>query len=80
METLYRSSAYHCLGQEEYVDLVCEVLERLPKNVVIQRLTGDPHPKELIAPPWALEKRKTTELIQAELVARDAWQGKKVYR
>ena len=80
MEGLYRSSAYHCLSQEAYVDLVCDVLERLPENVVIQRLTGDPHPRELVAPPWVLEKRETMALIKTELTARNSLQGKKAYR
>lgn len=78
LETLYRNGEYHCLTQEQYVDLLCDVLERLPKTMVIQRLTGDPHPKELIAPQWALEKKETMELIKAELENRDTWQGKKV--
>jgi len=77
LATLYRNGEYQCLTQEQYVDLLCDVLERLPKEVVIQRLTGDPHPRELIAPRWALEKKETMELIKAELVNRDTWQGNK---
>ena len=34
---------------------------------IIQRLTGDPNPRELVAPAWALEKKKTLELIRALL-------------
>ena len=78
MEILYRDNAYRCLDQTEYADLVCEVLERLPGRVVIQRLTGDPHPNELVAPQWALDKKGTRALIQSRLEARDTWQGKKL--
>jgi len=77
METLYHNGKYRCLEQSEYVELVCDVLERLPENMVIQRLTGDPHPEELIAPHWALRKAQTLSLIQETLEKRDSWQGKR---
>jgi len=77
LETLYREGKYRCLEQEEYVDLVCDFLERLPPDMVIQRLTGDPHPEELVAPFWAMEKAKTLSMIRAALESRDTWQGKR---
>jgi hypothetical protein len=44
--------------------------------MVIQRLTGDPHRKELVAPEWALKKAETLNLIRQTLENRDSWQGK----
>jgi radical SAM protein (TIGR01212 family) len=76
LEQLYRQGGYKCLEQQEYVDLVCDFLERLPPKTVIQRLTGDPHPEELIAPKWALNKSQTLQMISNTLTARDTWQGK----
>jgi uncharacterized protein len=76
LETLYRTDQYRCLEQEEYVDIVCDFLERIPKHVVIQRLTGDPHPDELAAPAWSLRKAETIALIRKTLETRDTWQGK----
>ena len=76
LETLYRRGEYKCLEQREYVDLVCDFLERVPKTMVIQRLTGDPHPEELVAPEWSLNKFKTLALINSILEKRDSWQGK----
>jgi radical SAM protein (TIGR01212 family) len=80
LEKLYRQGGYKCLGQQEYVDLVCDILERLPHDMVIQRLTGDPHPEELVAPAWALNKSQTLNMIKSRLAARDTWQGKSVER
>ena len=77
LETWYHDGTYRCLEREEYADLVCEVLELLPPDMVIQRLTGDPHPAELVAPQWALDKKGTMECIVAAMEKRDAWQGKK---
>ena len=56
MDRLYRRGEYRCLSQKEYVALVCDFLEYLPPQMVIQRLTGDPHPQELVAPLWSLKK------------------------
>jgi len=76
LETIYARGDYRCLEQHAYVNLVCDFLEILPPSVVIQRLTGDPHPSELVAPAWSLEKARTLEMIRNELVRRDSWQGK----
>jgi uncharacterized protein len=76
LDSLYRRGAYRCLTRDAFADLVCDVLERLPQNLVIQRLTGDPHPAELRAPHWALDKKATMAAITDRLEARDVWQGK----
>ena len=76
LEALYRKGEFKCLEQTAYVDLVCDFLERIPAEMVIQRLTGDPHRKELAAPEWSLKKTETLDLIRRELERRDSWQGK----
>ena len=79
LEALYRSGRYRCLERAEYADRVCDTLERLPARMVIQRLTGDPHPGELVAPRWALHKSETRKMIKMRLEERDVRQGKKAY-
>ena len=76
METLYQQGDYRCLDQDDYVDLVCDFLERIPGDMVVQRLTGDPHPGELVAPQWARQKSETLKRIKKTLQERDSWQGK----
>jgi len=75
LERLYHQGKYRCLNQEEYVQLVCDFLERIPKDTIIQRLTSDPHREELIAPMWALKKSETLTLIKKTLEKRDSRQG-----
>lgn len=77
LDELYQKGLYKCLEQNEYADLVCDFLERLPKDVVIQRLTGDPHKHELVAPDWSLKKNETLMLIHDSMVNRNTWQGKR---
>lgn len=72
---LFEQGGYRCLRQDEYVQLVCDFLELLPPQMVIQRLTGDPHREELLAPAWSLRKQETLARIRAELVRRGSRQG-----
>ena len=74
---LYGKNEVRCLGQTEYAELVVDVLERLPSNMVIQRLTGDPGRSELVAPSWARDKSKNLNRIQETLERRNTWQGQR---
>jgi hypothetical protein len=76
LEAQFKAGAYRCLEQEEYADWVVDVLERLPARVIIQRLTGDPHPDELCAPAWCRNKAATLAAIRRRLEHRDSWQGR----
>jgi len=75
LDKLFREGEYNPLEQREFVDLACDFLELIPPNTVIQRLTGDPRPEELVAPEWTLRKQETLNLIQKELKKRDVYQG-----
>jgi len=76
LEKMYRDGQYQCLYPLQYADWVCDVIERLPCKTVIQRLTGDPHPHELVAPTWALNKHATLNLIHQRLKDRKTFQGR----
>jgi len=77
LNTYWQKGQYRCMEQQDYVDTVCDILEILPEHVVIQRITGDPHPDELAAPQWAADKNQTFQLIQETLEKRDSRQGKR---
>jgi radical SAM protein (TIGR01212 family) len=76
MEAQYREGRYRCLDQQEYAEIVCDFIERLPETMIVQRLTGDPHPEELVAPVWSLQKRETVDLIHNRFKDKNTWQGK----
>ncbi len=77
LERLHRQGRYRCLEAREYRDLVIDFLERLPEGGVIQRLTSEPHPAELAAPAWVLDKAETLAGIKEEMEKRDSRQGKR---
>jgi len=76
LDAHYRKEKFRCLSRDEYANLVVDVLELLPPDIVIQRLTGDPMPSELTAPAWAAEKQINLRVIQETFERRDTWQGK----
>lgn len=78
LEQMYRSGAVAMLSFDEYVNLACDFLERLPAEMVIHRLNGDAPPDYLVAPTWCLDKPALLRAIGAELERRDSWQGKHV--
>ena len=76
LERMHAAGEARLLERDEYVGLVCDFLERLPAEMVIQRLSGDAPPDYLIAPQWCLDKQGLLRAIDAELERRDSWQGK----
>jgi radical SAM protein (TIGR01212 family) len=76
LHRMYERGEYRCLERDEYTGILCEFLGLLPPDMVIHRLTGDPHRDELVAPAWALEKERTLHNIRETLRDRDMWQGK----
>ena len=71
----YRAGNYLPLERDEYVDLLCAALPRIPSRLVMHRLQSDPAPGELVAPAWAARKRPLLGYLLRALDARDLWQG-----
>ena len=65
------------MTREAYVGTVCDILEILPPEMVIQRLTADGYRDIFFGPAWAGNKLAVINAIDRELETRDSWQGKK---
>ena len=76
LDKMWKNREYTPMDQNAYVETVCDFIERLPENMVIQRITGDPHSHELQAPMWAANYRDTFNKIQHRLNQRDTYQGR----
>lgn len=72
----YAKTNFHVLGQEEYVKLVVDCLERLSPEITVHRLTGDGAKELLIAPLWSQHKRGVLNEIHHEMKVRRTWQGR----
>jgi len=74
---LYEEGRIALLSQEEYVSTVCDILEILPPETVIQRITAEGYRDIYLGPDWAANKLKVLNAIDREMEKRDTWQGAK---
>lgn len=59
----YFSGKFETLSMEEYLSIIKDCVEIIPKNVVIHRLTGDGPKKDLIAPLWSADKKSVLNAL-----------------
>jgi len=74
---LYEEGKIALLSQEEYVSTVCDILEILPPETVIQRITAEGYRDIYLGPDWASNKLKVLNAIDREMEKRDTYQGAK---
>ncbi len=72
---LYKEDKITMLDKEEYVGTVCDILEILPPEVTIQRLTADGYRDIYLAPQWGINKMDVLNSIDRELEKRNSFQG-----
>lgn len=75
---MYERGEVKTLTRDEYVDIIVDALELIPKDIIIQRLTGDGGKDDLIAPLWSLKKFCVLNEIDKEMVRRNCYQGCKI--
>lgn len=77
LEQPYKEGKVRVMEEDEYVDLVCDFLENLSEDMIIQRLTGEGERDHHVAPLWALNKIDTINRIDRTLKERGTCQGYK---
>jgi len=75
MGEMYKQGDIPMISKEKYASLVADVLELLPPEMVIQRLTADGYRDILLAPAWAQNKLDVLNAIHKELERRNSYQG-----
>ncbi len=76
IEPMLARGEFALLSQEEYVDIICDQLELIHPETVMQRLTGDGEKESLVGPMWSLKKFCVLNDIDKEMLRRNSWQGK----
>ncbi|MCQ2418759.1 MAG: TIGR01212 family radical SAM protein [Clostridia bacterium] len=71
----YEKGNVPVLSLPEYISLLADCIEHLPKDMVIHRLTGDGAKKDLIAPLWSADKKRVLNAISAAFADRALVQG-----
>jgi radical SAM protein (TIGR01212 family) len=72
---MYKKGSIPMISKEKYVALTADVLEVLPPEMVIQRLTADGYRDIFLAPDWAMNKLNVLNSINRELEKRNTYQG-----
>lgn len=80
MQRDYHAGRLQLLSREAYVQIICDQLELIPKEIIIHRLTGDAPRDSIIGPMWSLKKWEVLNAIDAEMERRNAYQGDKNVR
>ena len=72
----YNEGKFEALSLEEYVNTVVDIIEILPPEMVVHRITGDGPKDLLIAPLWSTNKKNVLNSIMKEFRNRNTYQGK----
>ncbi len=72
----YKQGKVEVLSLEKYIDILFSCVEKIPKNIVIHRITGDAPKKYLVEPKWSADKKTVLNTINKELEKRDIMQGR----
>lgn len=75
LEQMYLKEKFKVLSREEYIDIVCDQLEYLREDIVINRITGDPKVSDLVEPEWLIKKVTILNDIDKEMLRRNTYQG-----
>lgn len=72
----YARGEVSVMERDEYVEVLIDFLERLPPEMVVQRLMGDAPVKHMIAPQWTMDKQGFLRHVNRRLEERNTWQGR----
>lgn len=71
----WRKGEYQAITQSEYIQMVCDLIEHTPDEIVFHRLTGTASADLLLDPAWCEKKWDVLNAIEDEMKLRNTWQG-----
>jgi len=75
LEEMYRAGTYRPMSLEEATKATLTAMAVLPPEMIVHRITSDPHPEELIAPLWMLDRKAVRTHLQHAMDKADFRQG-----
>lgn len=76
MEEEYYKGLVKTYSQEEYLQLLCHLMELTSPRLVLHRLVGEVREKNLlVAPRWSWSKGTFYQMLEKELINRGTYQG-----
>jgi len=71
----YQQGGLKLLTMDEYIEIVADILEIIPADIIIHRLMGDGPADLVLAPEWTRRKWEVLNGIDRELERRNSYQG-----
>ena len=72
---MYKENSFYLLNMEQYVQIVCDILEILPKTTTIQRIAGTGFSETTLEPKWVNRRFEILNLIDKIMIQRNSYQG-----
>lgn len=72
----YLSKPFKLYTADEYIDVCIRYIERLRKDLVLERFVSQSPADMLIAPKWGIKNHEFTDRLVNELKHRRTWQGR----
>ena len=67
---------FHPLSDDDYVQFLCDYVERMSPEIVIERFSAEVPPRFLAVSPWKLLRHDAlVRKVEEELTYRNTWQG-----
>ncbi len=76
----YLSGKFQTLTIDEYMEILFACIERLPRDIVVHRLTGDAPKSHLVSPLWSGDKKTVINTFNREMKTRGIKQGSRTAR
>jgi radical SAM protein (TIGR01212 family) len=73
------SGEVELMPRAAYVKTLVDFIERLPPEIVVERVSGEAPPEYFVGPSWCLDKSGVLAAIRHEFERRATWQGR-LYR
>ena len=75
LNKIYEKNPFYIMTMEQYCNLVCDILEILPKNCTIQRIAGTGYSETTLQPKWVNRGFEILNMIDKILIQRNSYQG-----
>lgn len=72
----YLSKPFKLYTADEYIDVCIRYIERLRKDLVLERFVSQSPADMLIAPKWGIKNHEFTDRLVNEMKRRETWQGR----
>ena len=71
----FEQNPFHIYTIDEYIRLIANYIQRLRKDIILERFVSQSPKELLIAPQWGLKNHEFTDLLNNYLKENDIHQG-----